>query len=91
MPRSLGLILAGIAIAGVIAAVVAYVLTPETPTPTELADEARRLSDEAGFDRAETEQLLAGCAGILEDYSSIWQGMTAVRYEACLREAGLLE
>jgi hypothetical protein len=91
MPRSLGLTLAGIAIIGVIAAVISYVLTPEAPTPTELADEARRLSDDAGLDRAETERLIAGCAGILEGYTSIWQGMTAVRYEACLREANLLK
>jgi hypothetical protein len=91
MPRSLGLTLAGIAILGVVAAIAAYVLTPEAPTPAELADEARRLSDEAGLDRAETESLIAGCAYILEGYTSLWSGMTAVRYEACLREARLIE
>jgi hypothetical protein len=85
------LVLASIFVAGVVAAVVAHTLTPATPTHTELADRARRLSDEAGLDRAETERLLAGCAGTLEGYSRIWSGMAAVRYEACLREANLLD
>jgi hypothetical protein len=91
MPRSVVLVLCGIAVAGVLAAVAAYVLTPERPTPDELAAQARALSDELGLDRAETERLLAGCDGIKEGYSRIWSGLVSVRYEACLREANLLE
>ena len=90
MPRSIVLILASVLVAGLVAAVVAHTLTPTPPTHTELADQARRLSDETGLDRAETERLLAGCAGILEGYGRMWSGMATVRYEACLREANLL-
>jgi hypothetical protein len=85
------LVLAGIFVAGLVAAVVAHTLTPAQPTQAELADKARRLSDEAGLDRAETERLLAGCAGIVEGYGRMWSGIATVRYEACLREAHLLE
>jgi hypothetical protein len=91
MPRSITWILVGLVIVGVIAAVVAHTLTPAVPTHTELADRARQLSDELGLDRAETETLLAGCAGIVEGYGRIWSGMASVRYEACLREANLLD
>jgi hypothetical protein len=91
MPRSIVLVLSLIAFAGLVAAVVAYKLTPERPTPAELADQVRRHSDETGLDRKETERLLAGCAGILEGYSRLWSGMMSVRYEACLRGANLLE
>jgi hypothetical protein len=91
MPRSIALVLAGIFVAGVVAAVVAHILTPEPPTHAELADQARRLSDEAGLDRAETERLLAGCAGIVEGHGRMWSGIATVRYEACLREAHLLD
>ncbi len=91
MPRSMILVLAGIAIAGIIASVVVYRLTPVPPTHAELADQARLLSDEAGLDRAETERRIAGCAGIVEGYSRLWSGLVSARYESCLREAGLLE
>ena len=91
MPRSIALVLASIFVAGLVAAVVAHTLTPAQPTHLELADQARRLSDEAGLDRAETERLLAGCAGIVEDHSRMWSGIATVRYEACLREANLLK
>ena len=84
-------VLASIAIAGVIASVIAYRLTAEPPTHTELADHARRLSDEAGLDRTETERLIASCAGVVEGYSRLWSGLVSVRYEACLRETGLLD
>lgn len=90
MPRSIVLALAGIAIIGVAAAVIAYNLTPERPTPEQLAARARTLSDEMGLDRAETERLIAGCDGIKEGYSRLWSGLVSVRYEACLREAKLL-
>jgi hypothetical protein len=91
MPRSMVLILAGIVILGVIASVVAYRLTPEPPTHAEIADEVRRLSDEAGLDRAETEKRIESCAGIAEGYTRLWSGLVSARYETCLREAGLLE
>lgn len=91
MPRSLALVLAGIFVAGLVAAVAAHILTPAPPTHAELADQARRLSDAAGLDRAETERLLAGCAGIVEDHGRMWSGIATVRYEACLREAHLLD
>jgi hypothetical protein len=91
MPRSMVLILAGIAILGVIASVVAYQLTPEPPTHAELADQARLLSDESGLDRVETERRIEGCADIVEGYSRLWSGLVSARYETCLREAGLLE
>jgi hypothetical protein len=91
MPRSITLVLAGIFVAGLVAAVVAHTLTPVSPSPADLADQARRLSDAAGLDRAETERLLAGCAGIIEDSGRMWSGIATVRYEACLREAHLLD
>jgi hypothetical protein len=87
----MALVLASIFVAGLIAAVVAHVLTPARPTHAELADQARRLSDEAGLERAETERLLAGCAGIVEGHGRMWLGIATVRYEACLREANLLD
>ena len=91
MPRSVVLVLSGIAILGVLAAVLSYVLTPAPPTQTELADRARRLSDEAGLDRAETEELLAECDAKVDDPSRFWAGLVSVRYEECLREAHLLD
>ena len=92
MPRSLAAVLCGIVLVGLVAAVVAHILTPVPPTHTELADEVRRLSDELGLDREETEKLLAGCAKIVaEPQSRLWSGVISVRYEACLREANLLK
>lgn len=91
MPRSFVLVLAGIAILGVVAAVVSYVLTPAPLTQAELADRARRLSDELGLDRVETEKLLAECDAKVDDHSRLWAGLLSVRYEECLRAAHLIE
>lgn len=81
MPRSMVLVLASIVAAGIVASVIAYRRTPVPPTHAELADQARRLSDEAGLDRAETEKRIAGCAGIVEGYSRLWSGLVSARYE----------
>lgn len=91
MPRSMVFVLVSIALIGVLASVVAYRLTPVPPSHVELAEQARRLSDDAGLDPAKTERLIAGCAGIVDGYSRLWQGLVSARYEACLREANLLK
>jgi hypothetical protein len=91
MPRSIALILAVVAIAGLAAAVLTYVLSPELATPAEMADQARDLSDELGLDRAETDRRIAECDRIVEGASRLWAGLVSARYESCLREANLLE
>lgn len=91
MPKSFVLLLSGIAILGVLAVVLSYVLTPVPPTVNELADQARRLSDEIGLDRAETEKLLSACNERVDDHGRLWAGLESGRYEACLREAHLLD